>query len=89
MGQAMQTATTKVVDGGRLILPANIRRAMKLEKGDSVVLELDGEELRVRSTKSLIREVQGMLKPYRTDVLASDELIAERRAEAAKDALNS
>ena len=84
----MRTATTKIVDGGRLILPADIRRAMKLEKGDSVVLELDGDELRIRSTRSLIRRVQEMLKPFRTDVLASDELIAERRAEAAREALN-
>jgi len=84
----MRTATTRIVDGGRLILPADIRRAMKLEKGDSVVLELDGDELRIRSTRSLIRRVQEMLKPFRTDVLASDELIAERRAEAAREALN-
>lgn len=84
----MRTATTRIVDGGRLILPADIRRAMKLEKGDSVVLELDGDELRIRSSRTLIRRVQEMLKPFRTDVLASDELIAERRAEAAREALN-
>ncbi len=78
----MTTVTTRIVDGGRLILPVEIRRAMKLEKGDSVVLDLVGDELRIRSTRTVVREIQEMLRPYKTDKSIVDELIEERRREA-------
>ena len=44
----MTAIRSKMVEGGRILVPATIRRAMKLEKGDTVLLELHGEELRVR-----------------------------------------
>lgn len=77
-------ATAKVVDGGRLLLPADIRRAMGLKPGDTVSLRLDGERLEVRSTRAIVREIQEMLKPFRPKEGESivDELIAERRREA-------
>ena len=78
----MLTAHAKMIDGGRLVLPAEIRRAMKLEKGDSVVLEYDGDELRVRTMNTVIRRIQEKLRPYRTDKSIVDELIEERRREA-------
>ncbi|HEU4967774.1 AbrB/MazE/SpoVT family DNA-binding domain-containing protein [Sphingomonas sp.] len=78
----MLTAHAKVIDGGRLVLPAEIRRAMKLEKGDSVVLELDGDELRVRTMEAVVRRIQEKLRPYKTDKSIVEELIEERRREA-------
>ena len=45
---AMQTAKGKVVEGGRIILPAGFRRSLGLEKGDTVLIELHDDELRVR-----------------------------------------
>ena len=81
----MMTAHAKVIDGGRLVLPADIRRAMKLEKGDSVVLKFDGESLHIRSTDAIIRELQEMFRPYRSDKSMVDELIEERRREAARE----
>ena len=81
----MLTAHAKVVDGGRLVLPADIRRAMKLEKGDSVVLQFDGEALHIRSTQAIIRELQEIFLPYRGKPSMVDELIEERRREAATE----
>ena len=81
----MTAVTTKLVEGGRMIIPAEIRRLMKLQKGDTLLLELVGEELRVRSRLAAIREMQERMKPYRPkpgESLVSDELIAERRAAA-------
>lgn len=75
-------AIAKVVEGGRLLLPAGIRRAMRLEKGDSVALELDGDTLTMRSNRAVIRDIQEMLRPYRNDRSVVDELIEERRREA-------
>ena len=49
----------KIIQGGKLVIPAAMRRAMGIARGDTVVVELlpDGE-LRVRPLASAIREAQ-------------------------------
>ncbi|SEN64814.1 looped-hinge helix DNA binding domain-containing protein, AbrB family [Sphingomonas gellani] len=76
----------KIIGGGRVALPADIRRAMGLSEGDTVHFELDGEELRVRSARTALKRIQDRLRPYGIETLrASDELIAERREAAARE----
>ena len=76
----------KVIAGGRIALPADVRRAMGLAEGDTVYFDLDGDELRVRSARASVRRIQEQLRPYRpASGNLSDELIAERRAEAARE----
>lgn len=85
---ALRTVSAKLVNGGRLIIPAEIRRRLQLEEGDTLLLEVVGEELRIRSRMAAIREVQERLKPYRPgpgEPLVSEQLIAERRAEAERE----
>lgn len=73
----------KMVGGGRLIVPANFRKAMGLSKGDTVLFELEGDELRIRPARSTLRRIQHKLKKVAPEGRnLSDELIAERRAEA-------
>ena len=40
----MSMAKGKLVEGGRIIVPAAFRRAMGIAKGDTVVMELHGDE---------------------------------------------
>lgn len=84
----MVSVTVKMVDGGRIIVPAALRRAMGVTKGDTLTLVLEGDEVRMRSSKSETMAALRRLQAYAatlptSDVLASDELIAARRAEAA------
>ena len=51
----MRTAKGKVVEGGRIILPAQFRRLLGLEKGDTVLIELHDDELRVRPARAASR----------------------------------
>ena len=82
----MRTAKGKVVEGGRIILPAQFRRSLGLEKGDTVLIELHDDELRVRPARAALRRLQAKLRALGpSDVLASDELVAERRAEMARE----
>lgn len=84
----MEAVKSKLVEGGRIIVPAAFRKAMGLAKGDTVILELQGDELRVRSARSALRRLQERLRahaPKPGERLVSDELIAERRAEAARE----
>jgi bifunctional DNA-binding transcriptional regulator/antitoxin component of YhaV-PrlF toxin-antitoxin module len=76
----------KVADGGRLIVPAAFRREMGVGPGDSVVMELHGDELRVRPAKSALKRLREKLSAASPgDVSVVDELIAERRRESADD----
>lgn len=75
----------KIVSGGRLQLPADVRRDLGFEEGESVIMEIVDNELRVRSQRESIRRIQEWFKPYRPkegEPLLSNELIAERRREA-------
>lgn len=76
----------KMMDGGRLVVPAAMRRALGLQTGDTVTLELDGDELRVRPAKSALKRLRDTLRGE-TETRGSvvDELIAERRQDAADD----
>jgi bifunctional DNA-binding transcriptional regulator/antitoxin component of YhaV-PrlF toxin-antitoxin module len=81
----MNIRHSKIVSGGRLQLPADIRRDLGFEEGESVIMEVVNNELRVRSQREGIRRIQELLKPYRPkegEILVSDELIADRRKEA-------
>ena len=76
----------KMVEGGRLIVPAAIRKERGLEKGDVGVMELHGDELRVRPARSALKRLREALRGTVAEgVSVVDELIAERRREAADD----
>nr|WP_310522320.1 AbrB/MazE/SpoVT family DNA-binding domain-containing protein [Polymorphobacter sp.] len=80
------TYQAKIIAGGKISLPAELRRALGLQDGDTISLEIDGDSFTGMSYAARVRRVQAMFAPYRTPgVLASDELIAERRAEAARE----
>lgn len=76
----------KVIAGGRIALPADIRRSLGLHSGDTVLFELTGEEVRMRPARTALRQAQERLRAYApNEGLVSEALIAERRAEAARD----
>lgn len=83
------TAFTAKIDGGAVVVPDDYRRALGLDDGDALLMEIDGEELRIRPVLSAIQRVQERLKPFRDpDRLMSDELIADRRAEVAREEMS-
>jgi|SRR5580658_973425 AbrB family looped-hinge helix DNA binding protein len=71
---------------GRIVIPAAIRREMGLSAGDSLLMDVEDGVLRIESYPARIRRIQREFAPYvRPGVLASDELIAERREEARRE----
>lgn len=73
-----------VTDRGRLVLPAEIRKHLKIRAGDrvAVAIEEDGT-IEIETLDVSIRKMRGMFKHLaKPGRLASDELIAERRREA-------
>ena len=83
----MHIEHVKVGEDGRLVIPASLRKEIGIRAGDTLVLESDGDSLLVRSYDRVLKEVQEAFAPYRVPgASVVDELIAERRAEAAAEA---
>jgi len=79
----METYRTKVTEGGRVVIPAAIRRQLGLEPGMEVVLDVSEGELRVRSVHRAIEQAQALIRRHvAPDANLSTELIAERRRSA-------
>ncbi len=73
----------KILDGGRIIVPAALRQALGLAKGDTVYLDIEGDALRVRPAHAVVAQLQAKLRCYAPDgVSLADDLIAERRDDA-------
>ncbi len=72
---------------GRLVVPAEFRKALGLKAGATVILRLDSDGLRVLTTAQALASAQALLKQHVKDDDRSlvDELIRERRAEAASE----
>jgi AbrB family looped-hinge helix DNA binding protein len=82
----MQRVRAKVAAGGRIVIPAEFRRALGVRTGDTVILQLDDGDVRVFTLDRAIKRAQELLDRYIPgDRCLSEELIAERRAEAARE----
>ncbi len=76
----------KMSDGGRVVVPAEIRQSMGLKEGDTVLWELRGGEAVLTTRRAQMREAQAMVRKYvPVGTSLIDELIADRRAENAQD----
>jgi AbrB family looped-hinge helix DNA binding protein len=81
----------RMSETGRLSIPAKQRKQLGLEDGGMVVTRVENGELRIRPVRTVLAEVQekvsGLLAAagVRPGTLISEELIADRRAEAARD----
>lgn len=80
-------AKARINENGRIVIPAAIRTKMNLKPGDSILMRLEEDGiLRVEPHLAKIRRIQQEFRKYSNPgVLASDELIADRREEARRE----
>jgi bifunctional DNA-binding transcriptional regulator/antitoxin component of YhaV-PrlF toxin-antitoxin module len=77
---------TKMSEGRRVAIPAEMCQEYGLVPGSPVVLEPSGSGIMVRPLDTVIREVQAFFADAAPpDVLLSEELSRDRRAEAAQE----
>lgn len=79
----MTSQTVRIIEGGKLVIPAAFRRAMGLQTGDTVVVDLVEGSLRVQPLPAAVKQAQAVVRsfvPQGTALVA--ELIAERHADA-------
>ena len=84
----MKTHAKKIVRGhvsasGRLSLPAEFRKAVGLEHGGDVVVELDNREIRIRTLDDTIDEAQALSQRLLAGKrnASVDDFLKERKAD--------
>lgn len=71
---------------GRLVIPAALRKALHLEPGDRLIARLEGDALVLERREAIGKRLQDRFRHIPAHVSLVDELIAQRRAEAGKEA---
>ena len=71
---------------GRVLIPAALRDAAGIQRGDDVTIRVEDGRIILTSFKAEIRRIQGMLAHLkRPGESIVDEFIAEKRAEAERE----
>lgn len=85
----MQPQRARLDRSGRLVLPAGVREALELREGDDVVFvpsTNSPDEVTLIPRKAALRRSRQLLRSYLSDTSGMiDELIADRRADAARE----
>ncbi len=69
-----------------MVIPATFRREMGVKVGDTLIAEVVDGELRVRPRNLAVANAQRLMRELvPSGVSLADELIADRRAEAARE----
>lgn len=76
----------KMSEGGRVVIPAEIRRELALNDGDIVLWEMRDGLAVITTRDQQLRQIQAQIKAIgNPNDCWSDELIADRRAETARE----
>ncbi|MGB7207022.1 MAG: AbrB/MazE/SpoVT family DNA-binding domain-containing protein [Pyrinomonadaceae bacterium] len=82
----MQIVKTRVTQGGRIVIPAEMRKQLGIEIGEKVNLSVENNSIRILTQKEAIRKAQELVRKCVPEgVSLVDELIADRRKEAANE----
>ena len=84
---ARMTTRIRLGEGGRIVIPAAHRKALGVEPGDEMTISFVDGGLRITTWKQALAWLQEEFRRAgRPGVSLSDELIADRRREAAREA---
>ncbi|MDP3516008.1 MAG: AbrB/MazE/SpoVT family DNA-binding domain-containing protein [Pseudohongiella sp.] len=80
--------STRLSQGGRVVIPAELREQMNLKQGDELVMEVKNGALILTSKQQRIAQIRDEIRAglsLAEGRSLADELISERQAEAAKE----
>jgi AbrB family looped-hinge helix DNA binding protein len=77
------TPVVSVGPKGRVVIPADIRRRLRLEEGSQLVALLEGDGVLLLPRDAVKRRLRRMFSGIETSL--AEELIQDRRAAAAKE----
>jgi AbrB family looped-hinge helix DNA binding protein len=82
-----KTYDARVAQNGRTVLPKSVREALGLTGGGTVVFSVDGDEVRLASVQKSVKHAQALYRQHAVHDRSTEDFIAERRAEAAREDL--
>jgi AbrB family looped-hinge helix DNA binding protein len=83
-GKTVTLHQTRMTKEGRVLIPAELRRSLGLKEQEPLTIYAQDGEIRIVSRLQAIKQMQQRLAKYKVEgVSVVDELLQERRAEAA------
>jgi AbrB family transcriptional regulator (stage V sporulation protein T) len=79
------TYQAKLIKGGKIVIPAELRREFGFQEGDMLVLEHADGGLVIKSRQQVLKELQARVKKHLKVPFTVDDYIAEKRAEAERE----
>jgi AbrB family looped-hinge helix DNA binding protein len=75
-----------MAERGRLVLPVEVRERLNIKAGDRLTLRVEPDgTMKLLTAAAFARSLRGLFKHLAPGRMLSDELIAERRREAAME----
>ena len=78
----------KISEGGRVVIPVEIRRALKLKDGDSVLWDLVDGQARLSTQRSQLEQARALFQQFCPSQAKGQQVaqfIADRRSEGAQE----
>ena len=82
----MKTNTATFDKSGRIVIPAEYRKALGVKPGDEVIVKLEDGSVRLFTLEQAIKEAQEIVRRHvPPGVSLVDELLQDRRDEVARE----
>ena len=72
-------------DGGRILIPANIRKALNLNIGDELLLKVEEDEIHMVPLSKAVQQAQDLIRQYNKNGLKLTDILSELRKEDQKN----
>lgn len=80
------THRVRLDPAGRMLIPARLRQRLNVKEGDTLLLTESESGLRIQTLAEVVKETQDYVRQFiPAGVSLVDELLQERRDEAARD----
>ena len=78
--------SVRVANGGRIVIPAEVRERLRLEVGTELLLTVEDEQATLMTAEAARRRACELVRRWiPSDVSLSRDLMAERKKEAARE----
>lgn len=75
------THHAKIIAGGKIVIPAELRRELGMQVGDTLVIDRDGGSLVIRTYAQVVRDAQKVFREMLGEDYSVDQFLAERKAD--------
>ena len=79
------TYHAKLIKGGKIVIPAELRRELGFEDGDTLVIEREGDGFVVRSLQHVVSDIQRKVRELLKSPFTLDDYLAEKYAETERE----